>query len=246
MKRSFLQLTLFALCLVSDRGSRPHRRGFDERIHAWLHASAERSRSSARDGSGRHVRLSARRPRHVAGAGDVHRIHGARRLSRHHRRAACRSSKSASRWRWSCSAPSSPSASRRRLAVAMGVVGLFAVFHGHAHGTEMPLDASGAIYGAGFMLATALLHAAGVGIGFLIGMTSRTLGANVYRVAGGLASVAGVAAPRRIHLSLIVVATHLERRRCTAPFFCARRSGEIPLPCKSSFQCKATWLSLGR
>jgi urease accessory protein len=79
------------------------------------------------------------------------------------------------------------------LAVAMGVVGLFAVFHGHAHGTEMPLDASGAIYGAGFMLATALLHAAGVGIGFLVGMTSRTLGANVYRVAGGLASVAGVA-----------------------------------------------------
>lgn len=79
------------------------------------------------------------------------------------------------------------------VAVAMGVVGLFAVFHGHAHGTEMPLDSSGAVYGAGFMLATALLHAAGVGIGFLIGMTSRTYGASVYRLAGGLASVAGVA-----------------------------------------------------
>ena len=51
------------------------------------------------------------------------------------------------------------------LAVAMGVVGLFAIFHGHAHGTEMPMDASGATYGAGFMLATALLHAVGIGIG---------------------------------------------------------------------------------
>ena len=44
------------------------------------------------------------------------------------------------------------------VAVAMGLVGLFAVFHGHAHGTEMPLDAAGAAYAAGFMLATALLH----------------------------------------------------------------------------------------
>jgi urease accessory protein len=79
------------------------------------------------------------------------------------------------------------------VAVAMGMVGLFAVFHGHAHGTEMPLDASGAVYGAGFMLTTALLHAAGVGIGLLIGMTSRAYGASVYRLAGGLASVAGVA-----------------------------------------------------
>ena len=55
------------------------------------------------------------------------------------------------------------------VAMAMGLVGLFAIFHGHAHGTEMPMDVSGAAYGAGFMLATALLHAVGVGMGMLVG-----------------------------------------------------------------------------
>jgi len=79
------------------------------------------------------------------------------------------------------------------LAVAMGVVGLFAIFHGHAHGTEMPMDVSGATYGAGFMLATAVLHAVGIGIGMLVGSMSRTFGNTVYRVAGGVASIAGVA-----------------------------------------------------
>jgi urease accessory protein len=79
------------------------------------------------------------------------------------------------------------------VAAAMAMVGLFAIFHGHAHGTEMPMDASGLTYGVGFMLATALLHAAGVGIGMLIGMTTRWLGDDVYRAAGGLASLAGIA-----------------------------------------------------
>lgn len=79
------------------------------------------------------------------------------------------------------------------VAVTMGVVGLFAIFHGHAHGSEMPMDASAVAYGIGFMLATALLHAIGIGIGFLIGLSSKRLGDNVYRVAGSLASIAGVA-----------------------------------------------------
>ena len=78
------------------------------------------------------------------------------------------------------------------VAAAMGIVGLFAIFHGHAHGSEMPMDASGLEYGLGFMLTTASLHAVGIGIGFMIGMTTKWLGNNVYRVAGGLTSVAGV------------------------------------------------------
>ena len=67
----------------------------------------------------------------------------------------------------------------------MGAVGLFAIFHGHAHGSEVPLDASGFEYGIGFMLATAVLHAVGIGIGFLIGMSSERVGKSVYRVRVG-------------------------------------------------------------
>jgi urease accessory protein len=47
------------------------------------------------------------------------------------------------------------------------LVGIFAVFHGHAHGAEMPIAIGAVSYSAGFALATALLHAAGIlaGIG---------------------------------------------------------------------------------
>ena len=53
-----------------------------------------------------------------------------------------------------------------RLPTSVGVllVSLFAVFHGYAHGLELPQAASPILYGAGFVLATALLH--GLGIGF--------------------------------------------------------------------------------
>ena len=76
--------------------------------------------------------------------------------------------------------------------VAMGVVGLFAVFHGHAHGAEIPDDAGGVAYTAGFMIATALLHLAGISAGFLIGKAGEHYGPGIVRLAGGLATVAGV------------------------------------------------------
>jgi urease accessory protein len=50
------------------------------------------------------------------------------------------------------------------VAAAMALVGVFAIFHGYAHGEEMSAGSSGAAYAAGFMTATALLHLAGVGI----------------------------------------------------------------------------------
>ncbi|WP_049733819.1 HupE/UreJ family protein [Rhizobium ecuadorense] len=77
-------------------------------------------------------------------------------------------------------------------ALAMGVVGLFAIFHGHAHGAEMPEDAGGAAYAAGFMIATAFLHAAGLGLGYIIGRAGKRQGAFVTRAAGSVAAIAGV------------------------------------------------------
>jgi urease accessory protein len=82
---------------------------------------------------------------------------------------------------------------RPPLAVAMGLAGVFALFHGYAHGAEMPVDASGLAYGAGFMLATALLHLAGLAVGMLIGRLADTRGSIVVRAAGGAMSVAGLA-----------------------------------------------------
>jgi urease accessory protein len=74
----------------------------------------------------------------------------------------------------------------------MAVVGLFAVFHGHAHGSEMPLDMSGAAYASGFMAATAALHAFGIGLGFLIGRAAESYGRTVYRIVGGASAAAGL------------------------------------------------------
>ena len=75
---------------------------------------------------------------------------------------------------------------------AMGVVGLFAIFHGHAHGAEIPEDAGGVAYAAGFLIATAILHLAGISAGFLIGKAGEHHGSAVVRLAGGLSTVAGV------------------------------------------------------
>jgi urease accessory protein len=78
-------------------------------------------------------------------------------------------------------------------ATAMGVVGLFAIFHGHAHGAEIPEVGGGVAYAAGFMIATALLNLSGIIAGFLMGKAREHYGSVVVRLAGGLATVAGVA-----------------------------------------------------
>ena len=54
---------------------------------------------------------------------------------------------------------------RPSLPVAAVLVGLFAVFHGHAHGTELPAGTSGIAYSIGFVVSTGLLHGLGIGIG---------------------------------------------------------------------------------
>jgi len=51
--------------------------------------------------------------------------------------------------------------------VAALLVGFFAIFHGHAHGTELPPDENGVLYSMGFVIATGLLHLTGIAIGLI-------------------------------------------------------------------------------
>jgi urease accessory protein len=77
------------------------------------------------------------------------------------------------------------------VAAAMTLVGVFAVFHGHAHGAEMPGSAGGLSYAAGFVLATTLLHIAGIvaslGAARLIGQHAKL----ATRCAAGLFALGG-------------------------------------------------------
>jgi len=56
---------------------------------------------------------------------------------------------------------------RPSIAVAAWLVGFFAVFHGHAHGAELPEGANGMLYSVGFVVATGSIHAAGIAIGLV-------------------------------------------------------------------------------
>jgi urease accessory protein len=78
-----------------------------------------------------------------------------------------------------------------RLPVVMSsvLVGLFAVFHGCAHGVEMPVTASGLTYGIGFLFATGMLHGCGIVLGLLAQKTSRH---HLIRYAGGAVVVSGM------------------------------------------------------
>jgi urease accessory protein len=73
------------------------------------------------------------------------------------------------------------------IAAAVTLVGFFAIFHGHAHGAEMPLDAGAFGYSAGFASTTLLLHA----IGVFVGVLARHPGA--IRLAGAAVAFWGLA-----------------------------------------------------
>lgn len=79
------------------------------------------------------------------------------------------------------------------LVAAMALAGLFAVFHGHAHGTEMPAAASGLAYGLGFLAATALLHGAGLALGLALDRFAGTASRRLARAGGAAVSLAGIA-----------------------------------------------------
>jgi urease accessory protein len=83
---------------------------------------------------------------------------------------------------------------RPPLGVAAAMVGFFAIFHGYAHGTELPAGQSGLTYSLGFVMATGCLHAIGITIGLMHrwpagrvmmrGLGALVAGAGVYFLAG--------------------------------------------------------------
>ena len=80
-------------------------------------------------------------------------------------------------------------AARPPLWAAAVIVGVFAVFHGHAHGTELPHAASPLAYSAGFVISTGLLHLSGIALG--LGARWRA-GRVAIRAGGGAIALAGV------------------------------------------------------
>jgi urease accessory protein len=77
---------------------------------------------------------------------------------------------------------------RPPLWVAAVLVGIFAIFHGHAHGTELPPDESGVLYSMGFVIATGLLHLTGIAIGLIHRWPS---GQMILRLGGAGVAAAG-------------------------------------------------------
>ncbi|WP_192253723.1 HupE/UreJ family protein [Mesorhizobium silamurunense] len=75
-----------------------------------------------------------------------------------------------------------------RVSAGVAIIGVFALFHGHAHGTEVPENAGGLEYMAGFAVATVLLHAIGIAAALRLGHRFRALA----RVAGAACAAVGV------------------------------------------------------
>ncbi len=80
-------------------------------------------------------------------------------------------------------------AARPPIWIAAVIVGAFAIFHGHAHGTELPDAANPLAYSIGFVLATGLLHLGGVAFGLLVRWPA---GKIAVQAGGGAIALAGV------------------------------------------------------
>ena len=73
--------------------------------------------------------------------------------------------------------------------VAAVIVGAFAIFHGHAHGTELPAAANPLAYSLGFVIATGLLHISGIAFGMMVHWP---FGKVAVRTGGSIIALAGV------------------------------------------------------
>ncbi|MBC7148749.1 MAG: HupE/UreJ family protein [Rhizobium sp.] len=73
--------------------------------------------------------------------------------------------------------------------LAVLVIGVFAIFHGYAHGAELPTAADPADYAIGFVVATGLIHLAGIAVGLAF---QRLRGGELSRALGGLIGLGGL------------------------------------------------------
>jgi urease accessory protein len=78
---------------------------------------------------------------------------------------------------------------RLPLAAGMLIAGIFAIFHGHSHGTEIPNAAMGITYSIGFAISTLLLHLSGIDFALFIGNKAKT---QLLRYAGATIAIAGI------------------------------------------------------
>lgn len=78
---------------------------------------------------------------------------------------------------------------RAPLGLAVAIVGIFAIFHGYAHGREMPEASSAIAFAIGFVLATGFLHLCGIAFGILVRVPG---GAVAVRAVGALIALAGL------------------------------------------------------
>jgi urease accessory protein len=81
-------------------------------------------------------------------------------------------------------------AAKPPLLIAAVLVGAFAIFHGYAHGKELPDGANAVAFSAGFVIATGLLHLTGIAFGLLARWPAGRL---AVRGAGGTIALIGVA-----------------------------------------------------
>jgi urease accessory protein len=81
-------------------------------------------------------------------------------------------------------------AARPPLWIAAALVGAFAIFHGHAHGAELPIGADAVAYSMGFVIATGTLHLIGIALG---GLSHWPAGRIAVRAVGGIISLIGFA-----------------------------------------------------
>ena len=81
-------------------------------------------------------------------------------------------------------------AARPPLWTAAMLVGAFAIFHGYAHGKELPDGANAVAFSAGFVIATGLLHLSGIAFG---GLSRWPAGRTAVRATGGVIALVGVA-----------------------------------------------------